>query len=321
MIRFVYIIKNLVNGKMYIGQHSTNNVDDGYMGSGYALQKAFKKYGKENFSKEIIAFVNGTKEELDYAEKFFILHYRNKYGKNMMYNICDGGSGGNMGDEWYKKYVEGCHTDKWRDIMSKRMSGEGNPFYGKKHNAESLRKIKEYQNRPDVIVEKSNRISGCKNPMYGHNYTEDEIYKMSELMKERWKDDEYKASHIEKLKKLWEDDEYRKIQSYSRKKYYEDHPEAREKISKIHKGKPKSEETKRKMSENNPKYWKYHKRPAEWGIEHSKKITGDKNGRAKRVSVDGIEYSCMKYAAEKYGVSKNTMMKWIKLKKHNAYYI
>lgn len=60
---YFYKITNLLNGHFYYGIHSTNNLDDGYMGSGHRLHRAYKKYGQENFSKEILKFFE-TREEL-----------------------------------------------------------------------------------------------------------------------------------------------------------------------------------------------------------------------------------------------------------------
>lgn len=51
---YVYITTNLINGKQYVGDHSTDNLDDGYLGSGRYLAAAVKKYGKENFKLEIL---------------------------------------------------------------------------------------------------------------------------------------------------------------------------------------------------------------------------------------------------------------------------
>ena len=50
--KFIYKMTNLVNGKIYIGQHVTDNLKDGYRGSGIVLKNALKKYGRSNFAVE-----------------------------------------------------------------------------------------------------------------------------------------------------------------------------------------------------------------------------------------------------------------------------
>lgn len=62
MYHYFYKITNNINNHFYYGVHSTNNLNDGYMGSGKRLHYAYKKYGIENFTKEILKFFN-TKDE------------------------------------------------------------------------------------------------------------------------------------------------------------------------------------------------------------------------------------------------------------------
>ena len=40
---YVYITTNLENKKQYVGDHSTNNINDGYLGSGKILWKSIEK--------------------------------------------------------------------------------------------------------------------------------------------------------------------------------------------------------------------------------------------------------------------------------------
>ena len=92
---YIYRITNNINHKTYIGQHKYYKsllVEDGYMGSGVLLGYAKKKYGIENFSKEIITIAMSS-SEANVLEKYYITKERkeNIYG---CYNVADGGQGG-----------------------------------------------------------------------------------------------------------------------------------------------------------------------------------------------------------------------------------
>ena len=54
----VYKTTNLVNNMYYVGCHQTDNLNDGYIGSGKYLKRAIKKYGIENFKFDILYFLS-----------------------------------------------------------------------------------------------------------------------------------------------------------------------------------------------------------------------------------------------------------------------
>lgn len=71
--------------------HSTNNLEDRYLGSGKYLWYAINKYGKENFHIEILEFFD-TREALAEAEKKLVTEFQVK-DVNCM-NLKLGGRGG-----------------------------------------------------------------------------------------------------------------------------------------------------------------------------------------------------------------------------------
>jgi group I intron endonuclease len=72
----VYKITNKINGKMYIGQ-TISSIEERWAGHCYnssrctRMKNAINKYGKENFSIEVIEICS-TQEELDEKETFYI---------------------------------------------------------------------------------------------------------------------------------------------------------------------------------------------------------------------------------------------------------
>lgn len=84
----IYLTKNLVNGKMYIGQDTKDNLE--YLGSGVAIRHAIKKYGKQNFSKTILVDKIDNIVLLNYWESFYISLF-NAQENEAFYNIAAGG--------------------------------------------------------------------------------------------------------------------------------------------------------------------------------------------------------------------------------------
>jgi len=168
----IYKITNKFNGKYYIGKHQTNNLDDGYMGSGKILRHAITKYGVECFSKEIL-HIFATEEEMNQKEKELVVIGEDSY------NLCEGGKGGfsyinnngitKMLGKPQTEFQKNCariymknHPEKWvsKEIHKKNSEKMKNNtlWLGRKHTEETKQKIS--------IKAKENSL-GSKNSQYG----------------------------------------------------------------------------------------------------------------------------------------------------------
>jgi len=203
-VRYIYCITNLVNGKNYFGKRTvstkcTNLLSDLYWGSGVYLKNAQKKYGLENFKKEIIISGKFSKEQINRFEKCIIACQR-ICGK-AEYNLADGGDGGDLSKfinyndpERSKISIE--NAKKMNRVLKERGFVHRNKsFLGKKHSEESKRKMRE-------SALKQNR-RGIKNGSYGKSWWTNgkENVKSEVCPKGFWKGRIYSEEYKQKISK------------------------------------------------------------------------------------------------------------------------
>lgn len=200
----VYKITNKINNKIYIGCHITTNPNDDYIGSGKHLLRAVRKYGGENFAKEIL-HVFDTADEM-FAKESELVNEEFVARKDT-YNIKLGGSGGwdyiNANPKIKNKAIltrslslknnQKCILNgrHWGETVVKHKLGIHNPIYNelrqiwckkafkdKHHTEETKRKIGE---------KNSKHQSGKNNSQYGTiwitNGTENKKIQKEELDK------------------------------------------------------------------------------------------------------------------------------------------
>lgn len=168
---FIYKTVNLSNDTYYIGMHSTNDLQDGYLGSGKRLKYAIKKYGREQFTLNIIEFCN-SRDELAAREKELINAV--VLADPTCLNLKSGGKGGFIDDSHaYKFHAAGGravrlilskrhhfkmkHDAEYRQKVCDKMKGK-QPWLGKKHSDETKLKMS---------LKKIGRGIGAANSQFG----------------------------------------------------------------------------------------------------------------------------------------------------------
>jgi group I intron endonuclease len=142
---YLYKVTNLVNNRFYIGVHKTKDINDGYMGSGKVLQNAIKKYGIENFKKEILEVFNDSATMYNREKEIVTEEFLENEN---IYNLKFGGLGGfdyinknglNSTENSLEKRKESLK--KWHSLHDTK--GEKNGFFGKKHSEQTKQNLSE----------------------------------------------------------------------------------------------------------------------------------------------------------------------------------
>jgi group I intron endonuclease len=157
---FIYKTTNLINNKFYIGMHSTANLNDGYLGSGKKLRYSIRKYGKENFSTQVLEFLP-DRESLKKREKE-IVNERFIQDENCL-NLQLGGGGGFINSNHRQKFFEAAKKTQFKTedaakgkkiFLERYYSDENfrntfkskikpsNYWPGKKHRPDTIEKMK-----------------------------------------------------------------------------------------------------------------------------------------------------------------------------------
>lgn len=106
MYFIVYKTTNLINGMIYVGMHRTENLNDGYLGSGLIFKEAVLKYGRDNFLREIL-FQCENAEQMYHMEATIV--NEEFIRRKDTYNIQVGGIGGAKDARNTSYYKSGDH--------------------------------------------------------------------------------------------------------------------------------------------------------------------------------------------------------------------
>ena len=106
----IYQTTNLINNKIYIGAHSTDNLDDEYYGSGTNLQRAIEKYGIDSFKRDILHIFENPTDMFAKEKELITVEF---IKRDDVYNIVEGGYGGfNQGSTGLKHIYHPISKDR-----------------------------------------------------------------------------------------------------------------------------------------------------------------------------------------------------------------
>lgn len=201
---FTYRTTNLINNRYYLGMHSTNRLDDGYLGSGKRLYYEISKYGRDNFKFEILEHFD-SREQLVQAEINLITEHDLK-NPNCL-NCKPGGQGGftieqtrNGGKLSGAKHAERMKNDpQYKEKIVQNVSKCSKARYNVQEKEFSLVKHKydwtgknhSEETKKKIGIANSTKQKGESNSQYGTCWITNEIenkkIKKSDPIPEGWR--------------------------------------------------------------------------------------------------------------------------------------
>lgn len=152
---FIYRTTCLITNKFYVGMHSTDNHDDGYLGSGKILGYSIAKHGRENHKLVVIEHLP-SREALKFREKEIVneelladpLNINLKYGGEGGWDHLSSDqhrAGGRVGGQKTgPKNIRAAHNDEVRKKIVEARKAAGNYqsyMTGKKHSEETKKQM------------------------------------------------------------------------------------------------------------------------------------------------------------------------------------
>ena len=233
----IYLVKNKVNGKCYVGQTvKQNGFNDRYgVGNGRTMIESFykarkqnndlsdivlkdmEKYGLDSFEINECIDYAFSKAELDIKEKTYISIYQSMINNN--YNNCNSNNDDNLIDKITNGiFIINPYNNCYIGGYNKTSGGAGVKDY--KWPEESKQKLKEIKNTPEAIER-------AREAAKKENLSPETLKKRSESLKGHYISDDTKSLISGNIEKMWEDGKYsseevKKNMSEGQKRRYED---------------------------------------------------------------------------------------------------
>lgn len=245
-------------------------MDTRYMGGGTAINAAYKKYGKENFVKTIIADYPTRKETSDHERMAVTMIQLND---EMCYNLRTGGDNEHTPSEETRKRIGNINrgikrTPEMNMARSEQFTGSNNPFYGKSHTDETKALLREIN-------------LGESNGFHGKSHTDETKSYLSDVRR--------RLNHGANTARLG----------------VEVNEETRLKLSIANTGKKRTDEQKEAMrlrseGENNSFYGKQH-------TDETKQLIIKNHKQAIRCMINGVFYQSIKEASHILKLDRDTV--------------